>query len=488
MVEIASFVLDVVKCLAAPIGRPFMYLYNYKKNIDNLQDEVKNLKNTRDEVQVKVEVAELNGEEIKQRVKEWQTKVNNTITEAERLIEEKEENARCFKGLRPNCINRYKHSKKAFKLKRDYIGPLLLQEERFGEVFDWCIQQSKYEKNFVKFRDDVLKLKNARRKVQHKVEEAKINGEEIEEDVKKWLEDVDSVIVKAEELIENQSSIGTDWQTRYQNSKAASELMVDDIGPLLQQEEKFDRVSYPTIPLEKNFDKLRDDVSKLKNARLKVQRKVEVAEKNVEEIEEDVKKWLEEVDSIIIKAGELIENQSSIGTDWQTRYQYSKAASELMVDDIGPLLQQEERFEKVSHPTIHKEIWLRSDEDYLVFESRNSAEKNVWEALKDENIYMIGVYGMGGLGKTTLVQEIGRNAENNKLFNEIVFVEVTETPDTTKIQTAIAKKLGLRFEDEKEDESERASKLYSRMMKKNILLILDNIWKDLELKTVGIPS
>ncbi|XP_031258426.1 probable disease resistance protein At4g27220 [Pistacia vera] len=487
MVEIASFVLDVVKCLAAPIGRPLMYLYNYKKNIDNLQDEVKNLKNTRDEVQVKVEVAELNGEEIKQRVKEWQTKVNNTITEAERLIEEKEENARCFKGLRPNCINRYKHSKKAFKLKRDNIGPLLLQEERFGEVFDWCIQQSKYEKNFVKFLDDVLKLKNARRKVQHKVEEAKINGEEIEEDVKKWLEDVDSVIVKAEELIENQSSIGTDWQTRYQNSKAASELMVDDIGPLLQQEEKFDRVSYPTIPLEKNFDKLRDDVSKLKNARLKVQRKVEVAEKNVEEIEEDVKKWLEEVDSIIIKAGELIENQSSIGTDWQTRYQYSKAASELMVDDIGPLLQQEERFEKVSHPTIHKEIWLRSDEDYLVFESRNSTEKNVWEALKDENIYMIGVYGMGGLGKTTLVQEIGRNAENNKLFNEIVFVEVTETPDTTKIQTAIAKKLGLRFEDEKEDESERASKLYSRMMEKNILLILDNIWKELELKTVGIP-
>ncbi|KAJ0079638.1 hypothetical protein Patl1_24561 [Pistacia atlantica] len=121
---------------------------------------------------------------------------------------------------------------------------------------------------------------------------------------------VESIIVKAEELIRNQSSIGTDRNIRYQNSNAASELMVDDIGPLLQQEVKFDRVSYPTIPLEKNFDKLRDDVLKLKNARLKVQRKVDEAKNNVEEIEEAVKKWLEDVDSIIVKSEELIENQS----------------------------------------------------------------------------------------------------------------------------------------------------------------------------------
>ncbi|KAJ0079436.1 hypothetical protein Patl1_24272 [Pistacia atlantica] len=101
---------------------------------------------------------------------------------------------------------------------------------------------------------------------------------------------------------------------------------------------------------------------------------------------------------------------------------------------------------------------------------------------------MIGVYGMGGLGKTTLVQEVGKKAEKDKLFDDFVFVEVTETPDIKNIQTIIAKKLGLKFEDEKEDESERANKLYSRMKDKNILLIIDNIWEELDLKTVGIPS
>ncbi|KAJ0014189.1 hypothetical protein Pint_21895 [Pistacia integerrima] len=97
---------------------------------------------------------------------------------------------------------------------------------------------------------------------------------------------------------------------------------------------------------------------------------------------------------------------------------------------------------------------------------------------------MIGVYGMGGLGKTTLVQEVGRKAEKDKLFDDIVFVEVTENPEIKKIQTTIANKLGLKFEND----SERANKLYSRMMKKNILLIVDNIWKELDLKSVGIPS
>ncbi|KAJ0015236.1 hypothetical protein Pint_21643 [Pistacia integerrima] len=256
--SVLAAVLQVGKCLAAPIGRRFMYLYNYNSNFKHLE---------------------------KESVKDWQTKVNNTITAAERLIEGKEENHRCFKGLHRNCITQYKHCKKAFKLKQDDIGPLLQQEERFDEVSYSSIQLSNYKKNFVKLQNDVLKLKNARHKVQRKVEEAKINGEKIEEDVKKWLEDVDSIIVEAEELIENQSLIGTDWRTRYQNSKAASELMVEDIGPLLQREERFDKVSYSNIQqsdCKKNFDKLGDDVLKLKNERRKVQRKVEEAKNNVE--------------------------------------------------------------------------------------------------------------------------------------------------------------------------------------------------------------
>ncbi|KAJ0078607.1 hypothetical protein Patl1_24406 [Pistacia atlantica] len=425
-IEITHFVLDAVKFLAAPIGRPFKYLYNYDTNFRNLEKEVRTLKNTSDDVQVKVTDAEVNVEEIKQSVKDWQTTVNNTITEAERVSY-------------PTI-------------------PL--------------------EKNFDKLRDDVSKLTNARRKVQRKVEEAKNNEEEIEEDVKKWLEDVDSIIVKADDLIKNQSSIGTDRETRYQKSKAASELMEDKIDPLLHQEVKFDRVSHPTIPLEKNFDKLLDDVSKLTNARRKVQRKVEEAKNNEEEIEEDVKKWLEDVDSIIVKADDLIKNQSSIGTDRKTRYQKSKAAFELMEDKIDPLLQQEVKFDRVSYPTIPLEKnfdKLRDDVSKLtnarrkvqrkVEEAKNNVEEieeDVKKWLEDvdsvideaekliEDQSSIGTDWLTRYQKSKAASELMEDKIDPLLQQEKSFKEVTETLDVKRIQTEIADKLGVKFNNESE--------------------------------------
>ncbi|XP_044477974.1 uncharacterized protein LOC123205163 isoform X1 [Mangifera indica] len=285
-----------------------------------------------------------------------------------------------------------------------------------------------------------------------------------------------------------------------------------------------------------NFVNLQEQVDKLKSTRDQVQRKVTAAEKNVEEIKQNVKDWQKKVNETITEADQLIQEMSEgcarhhnrtvteaernvqeneqelrdlhldqTETEGQPliperannrrcfkgfcpnfifHYKQSKKAVKLTQDAID--LQEEKELDPVSKPSNPpREIWLRTSEDYLTFESRNSTMKNVWDALKDEGVFMIGVYGMGGLGKTTLVQEIGRKAEKENLFKEIVFVEVSESPDIKKIQTTIAAKLKLNFENE----SEMANKLYSRMMGKNILLILDNIWEDLNLKTTfGIPD
>ncbi|KAJ0010224.1 hypothetical protein Pint_34687 [Pistacia integerrima] len=102
-------ILEVGKCLAAPIGRQFMYLYNYKSNFDNLEKEIGKLKGAREEVNLEVAAAEKNVEKIKPKVKDWQRDVNSIIYEAEQLIEEKT-NSRCF-----NLITCYKNSRKASK-------------------------------------------------------------------------------------------------------------------------------------------------------------------------------------------------------------------------------------------------------------------------------------------------------------------------------------------------------------------------------------
>ncbi|XP_031286053.1 probable disease resistance protein At1g61190 [Pistacia vera] len=257
---------------------------------------------------------------------------------------------------------------------------------------------------------------------------------------------------------------------------------------------------------KKNIDNLQGEVRKLKNTREEVQLKVTAAERNVEVIKQNVKDWQTDVEKTITEAEQLIAEEGNnarcfkgLCPNWITRYKHSKKAFKLKEKDINQLLDEE--FNEVSSPIIQQDIWLRSNnDDYLGFESRTSTEKNVWDALNDGNIYMIGVYGMGGLGKTTLVQEVGRKAMKEPLFDEVVLIEVTETPNIETIQLKIAEKLGLKL-DKESAVAAKANKLHARlkMHKKDerdkkdetpmkILLILDNIWEDLDLVMVGIPS
>ena len=65
---------------------------------------------------------------------------------------------------------------------------------------------------------------------------------------------------------------------------------------------------------------------------------------------------------------------------------------------------------------------------------------------------------MCGIGKTTLVKEVARLARQDKLFDHVIFSEVSQTPNIKKIQGEIAEKLGLVLHEQ--TESRRANRLY----------------------------
>uniref|UniRef100_A0A2N9EFT6 AAA+ ATPase domain-containing protein n=1 Tax=Fagus sylvatica TaxID=28930 RepID=A0A2N9EFT6_FAGSY len=111
------------------------------------------------------------------------------------------------------------------------------------------------------------------------------------------------------------------------------------------------------------------------------------------------------------------------------------------------------------------------------------------EALGDGNINMIGVWGMAGVGKSTLVREVAKKVKEEKLFDEVAIAIVKQSPDLKKLQVEIAEKLDLKFE--KESLSGRADLLRERLTKdknKKILVILDDIWEKLDLDEIGVPS
>ncbi|XP_044498376.1 probable disease resistance protein At4g27220 isoform X4 [Mangifera indica] len=232
-----------------------------------------------------------------------------------------------------------------------------------------------------------------------------------------------------------------------------------------------------------NFHNLEKEAGKLKDARDEVKAKVVAAENNVEKIKQNVKDWQGDVDSAIEETDMLIQEKSNSSCfNLITCYKNGRKAWKKL-NAITELLQEKETFADVSLPTSHEVIRL-TNKDYEEFESRRSIFNDVLMALDDPEVGIIGVYGMGGIGKTTLVKEVGHQAKKNQILDEVVFVEVSDKPDTKKIQDELANQLGVKFDTE----AERVSKLNARLKNdKKVLVILDNIWERLDLEALGIP-
>ncbi|XP_077220127.1 putative disease resistance protein At4g27220 [Tasmannia lanceolata] len=119
--------------------------------------------------------------------------------------------------------------------------------------------------------------------------------------------------------------------------------------------------------------------------------------------------------------------------------------------------------------------------------SSESTKEQVMEALKDDKINIIGVYGMRGIGKTYLVEQIGKQAKEEKLYDKVVKVTVSRKQNLKKIQAELAKKLGMPLREESVEV--RAVRLWDRLkQERKILIILDDLWDRLDLAQVGIPS
>ncbi|KAI9196678.1 hypothetical protein LWI28_026023 [Acer negundo] len=241
-----------------------------------------------------------------------------------------------------------------------------------------------------------------------------------------------------------------------------------------------------------NLENLKKEVWKLNAERERLQHSIEAARRNGEEISRDVEYWLIAVEEFIHEAlvvteeNELLSNRCRKGwcSNLKKRYRFSRKA-ERMLEVVIELL-AEGRFTKVSYRTIQEEPWLQSKNNYMVFESRMSTLDNILSTLCSTDVNIIGVYGIAGIGKTSLVKQVALRANADKLFDVVIFVEVSETPDIKMIQGVIADNLGLKFQEE--SSSGRAARLYERLNReKNILLILDNIWGILDLESIGIP-
>ncbi|KAK1303502.1 Disease resistance protein [Acorus calamus] len=119
------------------------------------------------------------------------------------------------------------------------------------------------------------------------------------------------------------------------------------------------------------------------------------------------------------------------------------------------------------------------------FESTLLAANQIMDALGDPGIHMIGIHGMGGVGKTTLAKYVMIQVKEKSMFDEVVMVTVSQNQSVVRIQEEMAKSLGIDIKQE----GTPAATLYGRIKRAGkILIILDDMWGRLELSEVGIPE
>ncbi|KAG6646099.1 hypothetical protein CIPAW_08G170100 [Carya illinoinensis] len=279
-----------------------------------------------------------------------------------------------------------------------------------------------------------------------------------------------------------------------------------------------------------NIENLKKQEEKLQHAQERVNQSVNDALRKGEKIYSDVNKWLKEVCEITTLATRILrkheeeaKTRSSHATclNLKQRHQLSQEVNKITRNIVKHL--ESGNFNGVSYlPASQDHIVTTRDKNYVTLESRKSVANEIMEALRDANVKKIGVWGMPGVGKSTLMKEIVRRAKEEKLFNGVILVVVKERPELSRIRGEIAvmrhqvqlfrQQTEIRSADlQQESSTKDATKLpvtldyqlhcqqteirradlqqeSSTKDTTKLLVILDDIWEQLELEDIGIPS
>ncbi|XP_023732122.1 uncharacterized protein LOC111879926 [Lactuca sativa] len=236
-------------------------------------------------------------------------------------------------------------------------------------------------------------------------------------------------------------------------------------------------------------------MAELNAARLGIEERTNQNTSNRLEVPTQVSGWLEEVGKINGKV-ESIPSAVDSCFDLKIRHKVGKKAVNI-IEEIDSVMRRHSMITWTDHPIPLGRVdsmnasTTTSSNNYNNFQSREVTFTKALKALGvNQKSHMIALCGMGGVGKTTMMQRLKKVVHEKKMFNFIVEAVIGEKTDPVAIQDAIADYLGVELNEK--SKQARADKLRQGFKDKSdggknkFFVILDDVWQSVDLEDIGL--
>ncbi|GKV15117.1 hypothetical protein SLEP1_g25917 [Rubroshorea leprosula] len=240
------------------------------------------------------------------------------------------------------------------------------------------------------------------------------------------------------------------------------------------------------IDQHRNFnddvDELRRKLNSLTSQKQEIESRIQEAEaRGGQMVRQQVQEWLKQAEEIEVKQQAFLEKVQ--GVKW-----YKRACLDRLV--CRKINMVKELLDKCSFPeglVIERALAHGNiiPTENLVGEI--STKEEIWGYLMGDEVGMIGVCGIGGVGKTTIMKNLHNDLQRETRFDKVIWVTVSHPLNVFELQKKIADAMGQRLQDD-EEVMMRAAALMEIMTRVRYVVILDDVWQKFSLKEVGIPD
>ncbi|KAM3741658.1 hypothetical protein ACB098_07G012800 [Castanea mollissima] len=250
-----------------------------------------------------------------------------------------------------------------------------------------------------------------------------------------------------------------------------------------------------TFNLHSNLAAVEEEMKSLTDRIKEVKRETEAADKEGKEIRPQVLTWLEDVATLQPRVNaiqeQMVNNKrpSRCFLNCRKRYRASREVEETL-KEIKRLLLVAASFDSgvVYLTPVPRAVECIPGPS---IQGQTTASKKLVEIRKalDDGFKRIGIWGLGGVGKTTLVTNLNNQLReaSTQPFGIVIWATVSKNLVINNLQKQIAKRLNL-VEEMDGDVQRMAIRLYERLEKEEkFLLILDDVWAKIDLHTLGVP-